>query len=278
MPHMKITMPILSEDEQVRGGVYLCQVGNRISCGSCCGLYNLRGVTREGLRQLLLQRAAEFAKVPRKIDAILGFALDRSVLEGQDHPVPEFHHCVFAGMITNDGERIGCMLHPLAAGNCGVDWRGLSFYGGAACRLYFCPTYAELEPRWKLLVRAGLEDWFEYGLIIPEHRFIAAALGALEARLQRTIGLSVLSDHSLTAVARLLRTRLDWPFRNPDAPLAWNFFSTRLTDRPECDAGPSIDPLIGRMLRELDTLPKHAREAAMLLEELLARTASAIGK
>lgn len=79
------------------------------------------------------------AGTSRSIDAILAFEQERLRAEGSDVPIPDFHHCVFVGLIQDGGERIGCLLHPLALGNGGVDWRGLSFYGGAACKYFFCP-------------------------------------------------------------------------------------------------------------------------------------------
>ncbi|GAB6113614.1 hypothetical protein JCM14713_33720 [Desulfomicrobium salsuginis] len=262
-------MPTLPEDEQVRGGVYLCQTGQCVSCGSCCGLYNVRGLSREGLRDMLDDRRRAFAAVPRTIDAILAFEQERLALEGRDHPIPDFHHCAFVGLIRDGGERVGCLLHPLADGNAGVDWRGLSFYGGAACKLFFCPTYDRLEARWKRLVRHVIDDWFAYGLIIPEHRLLAALLGAVEARLGRELDPDALSRDGQAALAELLRIKLDWPLRAPDAPLAWNFFSTRGTERTGFNADQSGDPLLLLALHELDTLPEHAAQALARLEALL---------
>jgi hypothetical protein len=270
-------MPILPEDEQVRGGVYLCQTGPCTSCGSCCGLYNIRGLSREGLRAVLDERTRAFASVPRTIDAILAFEQERLALEGCDYPIPDFHHCAFVGLIRDGGERVGCLLHPLADGNAGVDWRGLSFYGGAACKHFFCPTYDRLEARWKRLVRHVVDDWYAYGLTIPEHRLLAALLGALEARLGHELAPEGLSPDGQSALAELLRVKIDWPLRGPDTPLAWNFFSTHRTERPGLDDGQSADMLL-QALCELDTLPEHAAPALARLDELLSRTVSALSR
>ena len=275
---MGAMMPILPEDEQVRGGVYLCQTGPCTSCGSCCGLYNVRGLSREGLRAVLDERTRAFASVPRTIVAILAFEQKRLDIEGRDHPVPDFHHCAFVGLIRDGGERVGCLLHPLADGNAGVDWRGLSFYGGAACKHFFCPTYDRLEARWKRLVRHVVDDWYAYGLIIPEHRLLAALLGAVEARLGRELDPDDLSPDDRIALAEMLRVKLDWPLRDADTHLAWNFFSTHRTERPGLDAGQPADPLLLQALCELDTLPEHSAPALARLEELLDRTASALSR
>jgi hypothetical protein len=272
-------MPILPEDEQVRGGVYLCQTGACVSCGSCCGLYNIPGLSRDRLRAILAERTGSFAGTPRTIDAILTFEQDRLRVEGSDFPIPDFHHCVFVGLIQDGGERIGCLLHPLALGNGGVDWRGLSFYGGAACKYFFCPTYDELEPRYKRITREVLDDWYEYGLIIPEHRFLAALLGAVEDRLGAALDPERLCQEGRATLAELLRLKLSWPFRDRQAPLAWNFFSTKETHRLSL-LGPehAQDPGLRLLLHELETLPEHAEVAQRLLRDLLGRAADAVAR
>ncbi len=275
---MGAMMPILPEDEQVRGGVYLCQTGPCVSCGSCCGLYNVHGLSREGLRAVLDDRTRSFAAVARSIDAILAFEQERLAREGDDSPIQDFHHCVFVGLIRDGGERVGCLLHPLADGNAGVDWRGLSFYGGAACKHFFCPTYDQLEARWKRLVRHVIDDWYAYGLIIPEHRLLAALLGAVEGRLGRELDPDDLSPDGRAALTELLRVKLDWPLRGPATPLAWNFFSTRRTERPASAHGQTGNPLLLQALRELDSLPENAEPALVRLEELLDHTVSALSR
>lgn len=272
-------MPILPEDEQVRGGVYLCQTGACVSCGSCCGLYNIPDLSRDHLHAVLTERTGSFAGTPRTIDAILAFEQERLRVEGAEVPIPDFHHCVFVGLIQDDGERIGCLLHPLALGNGGVDWRGLSFYGGAACKYFFCPTYDNLESRWKRLAREVLDDWYEYGLIIPEHRFLAALLGAVEARSGCTLDIDNLSEETREALADLLRLKLSWPFRDQEMPLAHNFFSTKETERPHLLGAPPLQaPCPHLILHELDTLPEHAAPAMIMLEELLGRAEGALAE
>lgn len=264
-------MPTLPEDEQVRGQVYLCQTGPNLSCGSCCGLYNMARLSRERLRAILAERTDAFAGVPRTVDDILAFEQQRMGVEGVDAPIADFHHCVFVGLIRDGGERVGCLLHPLAAGNGGIDWRGLSFYGGAACKHFFCPSYDELEARFKRVAREVLDDWYEYGLIIPEHRFLEAVLGAVEAGLGQALDTRTMNPDGKKALADLLRLKLTWPYRDPDGPLAWNFFSTRATARP-VQPGDTGNPEIRPILRELDTLPEHVRAGEELLRRMLDRT------
>jgi hypothetical protein len=263
-------MPALPEDEQVRGHVYLCQTGPCVSCGSCCGLYNMADLSRERLHAILCARTDSFAAVPRSIDGILAFEEERMRIEGGPAPTKDFHHCVFVGLIRDEGERVGCLLHPLALDNRGIDWRGLSFYGGAACKHFFCPSYDELDAGIKRLAREVLDDWYEYGLIIPEHRLLAAMLDAVESRLGFFPDADGLTTAGKKALADLMRLKLNWPFRDGNTPLAWNFFSTKDTKRPVLLKGSHAhDPLLLSIMHELDTLPEHAARAEKLLLEHL---------
>jgi hypothetical protein len=234
-------------------------------------------LSRERLRAILAERAHTFAGVPRTIDDILAFEQERMRVEGADAPIADFHHCVFVGLIQDGGERVGCLLHPLASGNGGIDWRGLSFYGGAACKHFFCPSYDQLAARFKRIARAVLEDWYEYGLIIPEHRFLEAALGAVESRLGFPLDADGLAARDNTALAELLRVKVRWPFRDKKRALAWNFFSTRDTARPALlEITPGADPHFHQILHELDTLPEHAQTAEKMLRDLLDRIAASL--
>ncbi len=251
----------LPEDDTVRGSVYLCQVGTCVSCGSCCGLYNIPNLSRERLHGFLKERTERFTSVPRSIDTILAFEQERIAAEGGHYPIPDFHHCVFVGLIQDQGERIGCLLHPLARGNNGVDWRGLSYYGGAACKHFFCPSYDELPTRFKMIARTALTDWYNYGLIIVEHRLLAALFEMLEDMLGKELATENLNQDGLIALASLLRLKMDWPYRRHDTPLAHNFFSTKATARAELSTPAPVAPPEQIILQELDTDPASLEEA-----------------
>ncbi len=161
-------MNLNESDKNVPGGVYLCQVGEAVSCGACCGLYNVADISLDNLSAMLEYRAAAFAAVPRTLEAILAFAAQIEVRENQNRPIPDFHHCPYIGLIGKNPFRVGCLLHPLADGNNGIDFRGLSYYGGFACGSYFCPSYRNLSKPYKELIRKTAHNWYSYGLIISE--------------------------------------------------------------------------------------------------------------
>ena len=215
--------------------VYLCQISPNVSCGACCGLYNVADPSRENLEAMLMRRTQWFAAVPRTVAGIDAFKSSVESTEPQERPYPDFHHCAFLGMIEDDGRRVGCLLHPLAEGNGGVDWRGLSYYGGMACRTYFCPSVRHLPVRWLTAVRQSMDHWYLHGLVVTERRLLAALFTELENRLGRVINSADFSKPGPAAalVTTLATLKLNWPFRRQGAPGVCNyFFEDGLYPRP----------------------------------------------
>jgi hypothetical protein len=97
---------------------------------------------------MLVRRTNWFADAPRTVAGIDAFKERVERTEPQVRPLPKFHHCPFLGIFVDTGRRVGYLLHPLAHGNDGLDWRGLSYYGGMAGRTYFCPCIRKLPARW----------------------------------------------------------------------------------------------------------------------------------
>lgn len=175
---------------------------------------------------MLMRRTRWFAAVPRTVAGIDAFKASVEGTEPQLRPFPDFHHCTFLGMIEDDGRRVGCLLHPLAKGNEGLDWRGLSYYGGMACRTYFCPSVRHLPARWLTTVHQSMVHWYLHGLVVTERRLLAALFTELENRLGRVIDTADFSQP--VPAAALLKTltalKLNWPFRRRDAPGVCNYF------------------------------------------------------
>jgi len=218
--HLKPPEPV------VPGGVYLCQVNETVSCGACCGLYNRPDAMRGHLQELLSFRTAAFRQVARDMDAIDTFRLQMEQREQCARPYPDFYACPFLGLIGPDCSRPGCLLHPLADGNSGIDYRGLSFYGGLACRDYFCPTYRNLPAAHKEIVKTVCTDWYLYGLVITEERLLAAVFGEIESRLGRPLAPAEISASrpAQDALRELFGTKLAWPYHDPGWQGPGNYF------------------------------------------------------
>ncbi len=278
-PNSAVSAPHESCAAAVPGGVYLCQVGENVSCGACCGLYNCARASRGHLEDLMAGRTEAFRQVPRTPDAISDFQVKRDRQDPRPRPYPDFYHCPFLGFIGANSGRVGCMLHPLAVGNDGIDYRGLSFYGGLACRDYFCPSYRNLTATHKEILKAVCTDWYLYGLVITEDRLMNAFFGEIERRLGRALSAAdLLADRdSRQAVLEFLTLKLNWPFRDPGAKGPGNyFFNDGLHPRPMVDyarMGAAVSPL-DPVLRELSSAferPADLAQAEARLEDLFAR-------
>jgi hypothetical protein len=218
-------------DNEVPGGVYLCQVNDQISCGACCGLYNVPDPSLDALMKMLTHRTNTFARIPRDMDSILAYKEEIEARESQKRPFPEFHHCPYIGLVGTKRLRVGCLLHPLAEGNRGIDFRGLSFYGGMACRVYFCPSYYHLPRVLKEIVREAAKDWYLYGLVITETKMLSAFFKEVEKRVNQTITKGDILDNEkcLEAIREFFELKLHWPFRpHPFTGLGNYFFGDGL--------------------------------------------------
>jgi hypothetical protein len=263
----------------VLGGVYLCQAGESVSCGACCGLYNCAQASRGNLAELIASRTAEFRKVPRTPDAITDFQVKMERRDPRPRPYPDFYHCPFLGFIGGRHSRVGCLLHPQADGNQGIDYRGLSFYGGMACREYFCPTYRNLPAAYKEIVKAVCTDWYTYGLAITEERMLAGFFGAVEHRLGRSLTAADIQSRpeSRTAIADFLELKQNWPFRRPDWPGVGNYFFNDhrylppAVDYARLGAERSHHDIVLQELWSAFSTTEELRAAETLIERILER-------
>lgn len=275
---------LIDLDNRTPGQVYLCQVSPTVSCGACCGLYNVRNLSRKRLTDMLEKRTGRFARVPRTVAAIDRFALDTLRAEGRSRPMKNFHHCPFLGLIGPGNRTVGCLLHPLADGNAGIDWRGLSYYGALACATYFCPTCRELVPAHKRLIRQAADNWYDYGLMITETGMLTAFLISVEDRLGRPVDNRDLERHpqAATPIRQFLAVKGTWPFCDPESVRPANFFFNKKEYQP-----PAIDfmalgvaesvwaPVLTALWSVLPDLPA-LNEAESLLDHMADNVARAL--
>jgi hypothetical protein len=164
-------------------GLHLCQPDIQKSCAWCCGLYNCFNRSRTELARKLRARTAEFARTRRTVEGIVSFSENNREKEKSQLVDPEFYSCEFVGFLNAEETLVGCMLHPLARGNGGTDWRGLSFHGAMACQGFFCRCYRELSPLQKQIILSTVDDWFLYGLLISDTDFIHSFFRLVEENL-----------------------------------------------------------------------------------------------
>ncbi len=270
-------------DAQVPGGVYLCQVNADISCGACCGLYNVADLSRENLSAMLIRRKDRFANAARTVQGIEAFARETERLEPQQRPFARLHHCPFIGLIGKGPGRVGCLLHPLADGNDGVDFRGLSYYGGLACRTYFCMTTKEMPLRWKRILRQVLDHWYIFGLVVTELELLTAIFERLESRLGRSLDADMVAGGAPgESLRRLLNLKCRWPFRPPSHFTACHYlFKDNAYPKPvvSYDQLGAVPSAYDNILRQMPSAFRNAQEldrAEALIESHLAAAVKAM--
>jgi hypothetical protein len=208
------------------GGVYLCQTDESLSCGACCGLYNVDDPSFGNLTELLRRRTELFGKTARDFDSLIRFKEQVEAIENQERPYPEFHHCPYIGFVGPTLSRPGCLLHPLNTGNDSVDHRGLSDWGGLACATYFCPTCWKLPARYKKILRMCCDTWYIYGLIIPETDMISSYFSLIEQKISCELDASsvFLNDAFKAAVQRFFHLKTTWAHRPEGFNRLGNYF------------------------------------------------------
>ena len=260
------------------GGLYLCQVSDTVSCGACCGLFNVDNPMGRRLGEMLAGRTAVFEKIPRTIEALDDFA--EKISRRRPGPVFDLHHCPFLGLVGKKPGRVGCLLHPLAPGNNQTDFRGLSHYGSLACRVYFCPSHRLLPPRYKQALTAWVTDWRLFSALVPEHRLVSAFFTLLERRLDGPVSpdLAPAGSKAAAAVERLLALKLSWPYvADPAAWVPDPFQNDGDKRKPPEFFGLKIDPVAKAALTELCSVFTDKNQARSALEILDAAVSKAAG-
>ena len=264
--------------------VYLCQVNETVSCGACCGLYNLSNLSRAKLETLLSKRTKEFSTVPRTEDAMYKFRRKNKDSYRLSRPFPEFHHCSFLGFIDDTNNRVGCLLHPAAPGNKNVDYRFFSWYGEKACRRYFCPTTYKLTAAYLSILTLVIDNWYDYGLIVTEHALLAAYFQEVESRIGRDVTKSDYTQNieAMNALKSFAKLKSSWPYRREGAPGPCNFFfENGLYPRPDVFRSRQDIRLskYEKILKELDSGFSTLQEleaAEQLLDNLFGQAERAI--
>jgi len=266
-------------DKKAPGGVYLCQVNENISCGACCGLYNVQDLSREKLYDMLFRRTDDFSKVPRETEAITNFG-EEVLYKNNKRPYDEFYHCPYIGLIGKERMRAGCLLHPMADGNNGIDYSGLGFYGSMTCHIYFCPSYTILPENYKRIIREAADDWYSYGLIITETVLINAFFSEIEGCLQSKIDeTDIHMNQALIGIIKeFIGFKANWLFRPSSVTAANYFFKEKLYERKPVDySGINPDSPVSRydlIFRELGSSfnsVEEMRYAENMIDDLLKR-------
>ncbi|TGL85586.1 hypothetical protein EHQ68_17430 [Leptospira congkakensis] len=154
----------------------LCHPGiGNVSCGACCGLFNLKLQPKE-FKTLLLERTEEF-KTTVNFEVRHSFPIFRKNRETKEAHIQKkddmTYNCPFLGYVDLNNGRIGCMIHPIFTGD--PKSQNFSFYGASICQAYDCKNKESfLADHWESLFAEMAKDSVEYSFLSADHIFVTA--------------------------------------------------------------------------------------------------------
>lgn len=156
----------------------LCQPDNIKSCAACCGLYNLKDLSRLNLSSFIESGMGRSRSQLDSANTDL-YAPHAEIRDDTTYTCP---HIGFVGP-----GRPGCLIHSSESG---ADDRKKSFYGEKICNLYFCHAHEVLSEKNKKILIETIDDWYLYTIAIidPESfLWILAAIQDLHFSVEGTI-------------------------------------------------------------------------------------------
>jgi len=216
----------------------LCRPDNSKSCAACCGLYNVPDATRPSLVQKLAARTALFASTERSVNALIEYEAFVREVEKATPLDPAIHVCEFTGFLDEKKKAVGCLLHPLAPVNGGIDFRGLCYYGSVACKSFFCPAWEALDHSHREILAASIDDWHTYGLVVNDVGFVKAVFSLLEENLGEPLEAGVLFKTPASAILKeIMSWKTDWPFKGATRIRRSRYY---FRDAPGCETDKTV--------------------------------------
>jgi hypothetical protein len=193
--------------------VHLCQPDDCKSCGACCGLYNYADSTKGALLERLKTRTERFRRIVRGPETLAEFSALTKTAEDQTKRYEVIYCCEYLGFLTEEQNKVGCLLHPLQNG--GNDLRGVSFYGRELCDGHFCPSYHYISREEKLSLVNIIDDWYLYGLCVTDIDLVKEWFRFVSERIYETPAPERFEKGALREVARdFFSLKINWPYRS----------------------------------------------------------------
>jgi hypothetical protein len=246
----------------------LCIPDGLKSCACCCGLYNVSDGGREALQRILEIRTDLFLGAGRSITQIDGYRDEVRKAAPAGPLDPEIYVCEFAGFIDPRRRVVGCMLHPSAPGNNGLDLRGLCHYGSMACKAFYCPAWSQIPERFLTIACELVDDWHLYGLLITDVDFMVSLFGLVELRVGAPVTMAGLKDpRTSDALKALLSLKSECPSGASSKVRVSRYHFHGTVDKDCADE----TYLMGRLLDSLSfTYGRRADDELSLVQDCLA--------
>jgi len=185
------------------------------------------------------------------------------------------HVCEFTGFTDSEWQAPGCMLHPSAPGNQGIDFRGICHYGSMACKTFFCPAWEESDPRRLHVVLKSIDDWHLYGLVVTDPDFVRSLFGLLEESLGgRVDERSLLQPPAARIFKEMISWKDSWPLKGDSHVRRSRYYFTRRSTESECDRNAYVDRLLDSLEFTFGT-DSGRNGAQRLIEETVDRLTTA---
>lgn len=154
----------------------LCHPENgSVSCGACCGLFNLK-VSIPEYKEILKERTDQF-KSTVNFDVRHSFPIYRKNREEKESGYPKkddsTYNCPFLGYVDESNKKIGCMIHPIFTKD--PKSQNFSFYGTSICQAYDCKNKeSDISKDWEDLFLELSDSSAEYSFLASDHIFATA--------------------------------------------------------------------------------------------------------
>lgn len=136
--------------------IILCQPDPFKGCSLCCGLFNLKDISRHSLAAFL-EKGVERESLIANYD---------DYTEPSEVRDKGSHVCPYQGFLSE--AKPGCLLHPLY---CGEEKRGRSLFSEKICSKFLCPAHYLLNSEEKKALIKFVNDWYLYSVAIADPLF-----------------------------------------------------------------------------------------------------------
>jgi len=141
-----------------------------VSCGACCGLFNLK-LDTNGYKTLLSERTLNFHSSVNfnERHTIAAYRQDREKIEQSFLKNDETtYNCPYLGYVDKKSSKIGCMIHPIFTGD--PKSQNFSIYGTSICQAYDCKNKEHLASTLiESFINRVARDSVEYSHLASDH-------------------------------------------------------------------------------------------------------------
>jgi hypothetical protein len=181
-------------------------------CSACCGIYNFAHRDFESTRSRLLHRTHRVEGAQWDAKELASVRDGLLAEESADILFAGVKVCPFAGYIDEEGERVGCLIHPTRHPE-GKDLRDLGVYNRHICEDHLCGPHDWLRPAEVALAKTAPP--LLYGQVVTDAGLVKGLARWMEVHLARSLRPEDVAEEP-SALSPLWDLVSQWPHRDPD--------------------------------------------------------------